>query len=109
MRADQAANYLGLARQTLAKLRWSGGSPPFYRMGSRILYDRADLDEWLDARRRASTSDTGSGIGTDGIPRQRRRPPLEDASPAFANARNQDGRAHESRVQGRTEKWAVRR
>jgi excisionase family DNA binding protein len=56
----QAAHYLRLARQTLAKLRCTGGSPLFYKVGRQVLYDRADLDTWLDARKRRSTSDSGS-------------------------------------------------
>ena len=58
--AEDAAAYLGLAPQTLAKLRWSGDSPPFFKVGRRVLYDRADLDSWLATRKRTSTSDSGS-------------------------------------------------
>ena len=54
--SGQAAQYLRLARQTLAKLRCVGGSPPFYKVGRQVLYDRAELDAWLDERRRISTS-----------------------------------------------------
>lgn len=54
--ARDAAAYLGLATQTLAKFRWAGTSPPFYRLGRRIVYDRADLDNWLTTRRKTSTS-----------------------------------------------------
>jgi hypothetical protein len=42
----------------LAKLRVSGGGPTYYKVGGKIVvYDRADLDEWLSARRRTSTSE----------------------------------------------------
>lgn len=54
-----AAEYLGLAVQTLAKLRVTGGSPPFYKFGRQVLYDRAELDTWIAIRRRRSTSDSG--------------------------------------------------
>ena len=54
-----AAAYLRLAPQTLNKLRCVGGSPPYFKAGRRVLYDRAELDIWLDARRRRSTSDAG--------------------------------------------------
>ena len=57
--SGQAAGYLRLARQTLAKLRCTGDSPIFYKVGRQVLYDRADLDAWLEKRRRRSTSDTG--------------------------------------------------
>jgi helix-turn-helix protein len=57
--AQDAAMYLGLAPQTLAKLRWSGDSPPYFKVGRRVLYDREELDAWLNERRRKSTSDKG--------------------------------------------------
>ncbi len=62
----QAAGYVRLARQTLAKLRCVGGSPPFYKVGRQVLYERSDLDRWLDARRRTSTSDPGSPASGSG-------------------------------------------
>lgn len=57
--AEEAAEYLGLATQTLAKLRLSGDSPPYFKVGRRVLYERDELDAWLALRRRRSTSDTG--------------------------------------------------
>lgn len=57
--AKDAAFYIGLAPQTLAKMRVTGDSPPFYKVGRQVLYDRADLDAWLADRRRRSTSDAG--------------------------------------------------
>jgi DNA helicase HerA-like ATPase len=58
--AEDAAAYLGLATQTLAKLRWSGDSPPYFKVGRRVLYERDELDAWLATRRRRSTSEGGS-------------------------------------------------
>ena len=58
--SDGAALYLRLARQTLAKMRVSGTGPFYYKVGRRILYDRAELDGWLDTRRRRSTSAPGA-------------------------------------------------
>lgn len=49
---------LGIATQTLAKLRWSGDLPPFYKVGRRVLYERNDLECWLMLKRRRSTSDS---------------------------------------------------
>lgn len=57
---NAAAAYVGLAVQTLAEMRVSGESPPFHKAGRRVLYDREDLDAWLAARKRRSTSDRGS-------------------------------------------------
>jgi hypothetical protein len=57
--AKDAAEYLGIATQTLAKYRCTGESPPFYKMGRQVVYERADLDAWKAQRRRRSTSDAG--------------------------------------------------
>jgi len=51
------ASYLGVAKQTLARWRCEGGGPAFLKLGTRVRYERADLDSWLDARRRRSTSE----------------------------------------------------
>lgn len=53
----EAAAYVGLARQTLAKMRVTGESPPYFKLGSRIVYRKSDLDFWLSERRRRSTAD----------------------------------------------------
>jgi hypothetical protein len=58
--AEDAAAYLGLAPQTLAKLRWSGDSPPYFKVGRRVLYEREELDSWLAVRKRRSTSDSSA-------------------------------------------------
>ena len=56
----EAAAYVGLSASTLNKLRVFGGGPIFIKLGHRVVYDRADLDAWMNARRRRSTSDDGS-------------------------------------------------
>ena len=55
LNAPAAARYLGLATASLAKMRCIGGSPTFMRLGRTIVYSRADLDEWLNARRARNT------------------------------------------------------
>src|ERR1035437_1476622 len=57
--AKDAARYLGLAPQTLAKMRLDGSSPPYFKVGRRVLYSPEELDAWLALRRRRSTSDQG--------------------------------------------------
>jgi hypothetical protein len=63
MRRDEkaTAERIGgnLQPKTLANWRSSGGGPPFYKIGSRVLYDDADVDAWLAARRKTCTSDPG--------------------------------------------------
>ena len=57
--AHEAAEHIGIAPQTLAKLRWSGESPPYHKIGRKVVYDRDELEKWLKERRRRSTSDRG--------------------------------------------------
>lgn len=57
LRTPEAAQYTGLAQSTLEKLRVSGEGSPFIRIGRAVLYDPDDLDAWLAANRRKSTSD----------------------------------------------------
>jgi hypothetical protein len=56
-----ASAYVGIAVQTLARWRVEGGGPTYIKIGSRVRYDRVDLDRWLNERRRRSTAETGVG------------------------------------------------
>lgn len=56
---EAAAAYTGLSVAYLNKLRTTGGGAIFIKIGRRVVYDREDLDAWLDTMRRSSTSDTG--------------------------------------------------
>lgn len=54
----EAAKVLRLSVTTLRSLRVSGEGPPFLRLSpKRIVYSGGDLLNWLDGRRRASTSE----------------------------------------------------
>ena len=56
----EAAEVLGLSPRTLEQLRGTGAGPEYFALGRRaIRYQRRDLDRWLAARRRKSTSDPG--------------------------------------------------
>jgi predicted DNA-binding transcriptional regulator AlpA len=58
LRVPEAARYIGLAQSTLNKMRCFGGGPRFAKAGARVIvYDRRDLDEWLEARTCNSTSE----------------------------------------------------
>lgn len=46
--------------QRLAKLRVTGGGPTFFRVGRSIFYRIDDLDAYMLANSRRSTSDSGS-------------------------------------------------
>jgi predicted DNA-binding transcriptional regulator AlpA len=58
--ASEAAEYLGISVSTLSKRRVFGGGPKYLKLGRRVVYDPRDLDAWLNAHRRASTSDAGA-------------------------------------------------
>lgn len=55
----EAASYLGVSPRTLEKWAVVGGGPTYYRIGSRVVYDTAELDEYLESRRVRSTSEYG--------------------------------------------------
>ena len=61
VRPLEAAEYLTLSVQRLAKLRLEGDGPRFIKIGRSVVYRRADLDSWLRSRTRNSTSDCGPG------------------------------------------------
>ncbi len=56
---NAAAAYLGSNPRTLEGWRVRDGGPRFIKVGRRVVYRRRDLDEWLAARERRSTSDRG--------------------------------------------------
>lgn len=58
LRTDDAAKLIGLSPSTLAKLRLTGGGPRYIKLGRAVIYDPADLETWLTAHRRSSTSST---------------------------------------------------
>jgi len=57
----EAAGYLRLGESTLAKLFVSGDGPPAIKVGRSVRYSCVDLNQWMAAKRRKSTSDTGIG------------------------------------------------
>ena len=60
--AVAAARYMGLSASTLAKMRLSGNSPAFLKLGRRVLYRRVDLDAWLESRTARNTSDADARL-----------------------------------------------
>ena len=48
----EAARLIGLAPQTLKQRRSQGTIDlPYYRVGRRIMYDRHEVEQWLERRR----------------------------------------------------------
>jgi predicted DNA-binding transcriptional regulator AlpA len=50
----------GIPLWTLRKMRVQGGGPPFIKIGRSVFYKVADVEAWINAHRRKSTSDRGS-------------------------------------------------
>lgn len=53
----QAAFYVGLAADTLQKMRIRGDGPKFRKHGRFVRYHLDDLDAWSAGRTKTSTSD----------------------------------------------------
>ena len=57
----QVAHMLGLGVSTLERMRSQGVGPHFIKLGlgkrARVVYDRRDIDSWLEAQKRKSTSE----------------------------------------------------
>jgi hypothetical protein len=63
LNTTEAADLLRVAVSTLAKMRCIGlGGPAYIKVGRKVLYERAELASWLDARRHRSTSDYVLGL-----------------------------------------------
>ena len=56
-----AAVYTGTKPNYLEKLRCNGDGPVFIRLSGLVRYDPDDLDTWLEAGKRQSTSDVRKG------------------------------------------------
>jgi excisionase family DNA binding protein len=52
--ADEAAAYMRICKQTLAKLRHERRSPPYRKVGGRVLYQRAELERWMNMSSRGN-------------------------------------------------------
>jgi predicted DNA-binding transcriptional regulator AlpA len=58
LRTPAAAEYVGLSISTLEKFRITGEGPQFVRIGVRAVgYQISDLQDWIRARVRSSTSE----------------------------------------------------
>ncbi len=53
----EAAAYCKLSASTFEKLRVRGTGPTYRQPTRRVVYRQSDLDKWLDASCRASTSE----------------------------------------------------
>jgi predicted DNA-binding transcriptional regulator AlpA len=58
MTTEEAADYLGINKKTLDRMRGRGDGPRFIRITSKIIkYRQADIDDFLTARVRLNTAE----------------------------------------------------
>jgi predicted DNA-binding transcriptional regulator AlpA len=61
MKTPEAADHVGLAKNTLDKMRLYGrrndNSPRFIKLGAAVRYRREDLDAWIMRNRAVTTSE----------------------------------------------------
>ena len=65
-----AAAHVDVRPNTLEKLRVVGGGPRYFKVGKSVRYRLEDVDEWLNARCAASTSDYECSAGPGRRPRK---------------------------------------
>ena len=56
LRETDTAELICQSVRTLQKWRVAGQGPSFYKIGRSIRYRRREIIEWIDSRRRTSTS-----------------------------------------------------
>ena len=61
-RTPEAAAYCGSTKSTFDKLRVSGTGPRFVKLGRAVMYDEVELDAYMAANSRSSTSDPGEEV-----------------------------------------------
>ena len=58
---NETAQRLNWSVKTLRRRRWAGLPPPFIKLGRSVRYDPAEVEAFIEAGRRTSTSDSGGG------------------------------------------------
>lgn len=57
LRVRKAAEYVGLSKSLLDKLRCYGGGPVYAKLGTAVIYNTDDLDAWVAERRLVGAND----------------------------------------------------
>lgn len=61
VRTREAAEMIGLRPQTLNRWRTEGSPIPFSKLGKAVVYDVADIQEYVASRKQRSTSQAPAG------------------------------------------------
>ncbi len=59
---DRVSQMLCVAPATLRKWRWEGKGPRFVKVGRKVAYRGCDIDAFIGAQIRRSTSDPGAAM-----------------------------------------------
>lgn len=63
LREPEAAHRIGLAAATLKRWRSRRVGPPYHVISrGAVVYSTADLDHWMDSRRRETDAETGTEV-----------------------------------------------
>ena len=54
---SELADILGMSNRYVQQLRMDGGGPIFHKLGRSVRYRMADVDDWLNGKRLAHTSE----------------------------------------------------
>ncbi len=57
LRTTDAAAYCGSTKSTFEKYRLTGEGPAYSKIGRVVVYDKADLEIWLNSKKHNSTSE----------------------------------------------------
>lgn len=49
--SDEAAEHCRVSSSTMERMRSTGKGPRYARIGGRVIYDAADLIDWIDAQK----------------------------------------------------------
>ncbi|WP_434733093.1 helix-turn-helix domain-containing protein [Rhizobium sp. YTUHZ044] len=67
VRTPEAARLLDLSPRTLEKHRCEGTGPIYRKLGGRVVYSVADLEAWVEAAARHSTSEAAKARATPAL------------------------------------------
>lgn len=55
VREQDLSDRLGLSVRTLQRWRWQGKGPPYLKLGGRVVYRLADVEEWEERNKQTPT------------------------------------------------------